>query len=118
MQVTNISDISKDVIYNFVPSSSLQTIGNGNTAPNPLAQSYDKNMSSGTLTLASGNSGVASSASYCKNCKRLEEQEKILTYSLNQMLNQLSDVVDKERLWRQGNISFEVDNFGISLSIM
>jgi len=113
MQVTNISDISKEMMYSFIPPQSLQTICNGNNGPNPLAQSYDKTTSSGTNTFTSGlTSAGASTASYCKNCKRMEEQERILTYSLNQFLNQMNDVADKEKLWRQGAISCEVDNFG------
>ena len=113
MQVANINDISKDTVYNFIPPQSFQTICNGNNITNPLIQSYDKNSSSGTNTLFSGGtSGSANTASYCKNCKRLEEQEKILTYSLNQLLNQSNDIIDKQKLWRQGNIALESDNFG------
>jgi len=109
MQMGNPGEISKDMIYNFIPPQNLQTICNGNIA-NPLTQSYEKVTSSGVNTLTSA--GGVSASSYCKNCKRMEEQEKIMTFSLNQLLNQITDVVDKEKLWRQGNISFELDNFG------
>jgi hypothetical protein len=108
MQMGNPGEISKDMIYNFIPPQNLQTICNGNIA-NPLTQSYEKVTSSGVNTLTSA--GVSAS-SYCKNCKRMEDQEKIMTFSLNQLLNQITDVADKEKLWRQGNISFEIDNFG------
>ncbi len=109
MQMGNPGEISKDMIYNFIPPQNLQTICNGNIA-NPLTQSYEKVTSSGVNTLTSA--GVSAS-SYCKNCKRMEDQEKIMTFSLNQLLNQITDVADKEKLWRQGNLSFEIDNFGI-----
>ncbi len=110
MQVANIGEMTKDLSYNFIPPQNLQTICNGNN-PNPLAQSYDKAPSSGANTLTSGMTGISSN-SCCKNCRKMEEQEKMITYTLNQLLNQMTDVLDKERLWRQGNISFEVDNFG------
>jgi len=108
MQMGNPGEISKDMIYNFIPPQNLQTICNGNIT-NPLTQSYEKGNSSGVNTLTSA--GMSASSS-CKNCRRMEEQEKIMTFSLNQLLNQITDVVDKEKLWRQGNISFELDNFG------
>jgi len=109
MQVTNIGEMAKDV-YNFIPPQNLQTICNMNNSTQ-MTQNYEKAPSSGVNTLTSGMTGISTN-SYCKNCKKMEEQERILTYSLNQLLNQISDAVDKERLWRQGNISFEVDNFG------
>jgi len=111
MQVTNIGEMAKDV-YNFIPPQNLQTICNGNNQIQ-MTQSYDKAASSGANTLTSGmTSAGISTHSSCKNCKKMEEQERIVTYTLNQLLNQISDVTDKERLWRQGNISFEIDNFG------
>jgi len=113
MQVTNIGEMAKDV-YNFIPPQNLQTICNGNNQIQ-MTQSYDKAASSGANTLTSGmTSAGISTHSSCKNCKKMEEQERIVTYTLNQLLNQISDVTDKERLWRQGNISFEIDNFGIN----
>ena len=50
--------------------------------------------------------------SYCKNCKRMEENERIMIFTLNEILNGMGDVLEKEKMWRQGKISFEYENPG------
>lgn len=33
-------------------------------------------------------------------------------YFMNDMLNNMTDIVDKEKLWRNGKINFETENPG------
>lgn len=117
MQISNFNDVPRDATYNFGPPQNLNTICNGNNLTNSLPQSQEKNASSGSNTLTSGAASgtTASMSSHCKNCKRLEEQERILAYSLNQVLNHVNDIIDKENAWRQGAIAFSIGNFSNNL---
>ena len=84
---------------------------------NMLTMSYEKNNanSNNTLSLSGLNSGTTNMHSYCKNCKRMEENERMLIHELNEMINSFSDILDKEKLWRQGKLNFGYENFGILL---
>lgn len=117
MQMQNFNDMPREATtYNFGPPQNLNTICNGNNNTNSLVQSHEKNASSGnTLTSGAASGTTASMSSHCKNCKRLEEQERILAYSLNQVLNHVNDIIDKENAWRQGAIAFSIGNFSNSL---
>lgn len=45
----------------------------------------------------------------------MEENERMLIHELNEMINSFSDILDKEKLWRQGKLNFGYENFGILL---
>ena len=43
----------------------------------------------------------------CKNCKIYEENEKMLIHILTNITNLVTDILDKEKMWRQGLYSIE-----------
>lgn len=52
---------------------------------------------------------------YSRMEPRSDENEKVLVSALNELASQLSDVCEKEKLWRNGRLSFEYDNLGRKL---
>ena len=110
-------------------NTTSNSINNNHNNSNYLQSGFTNSVVSSGLNSANGNiisnsgpgigifGNTSNSNSYCKNCKKYEENEKFLLISMNEILNLFNDITDKEKLWRQGKINFEHENIGIVTSI-
>ena len=130
--VLGYSNSHSQSLSSSATNTTSNSVNNNQNTPNYLQNGFTNSVVSSGLNSANGNipsnlgsgTGVfgttsnsnSNSNSYCKNCKKYEENEKFLLISMNEMVNLLNDITDKEKLWRQGKLNFEYDNIGIITS--